>query len=294
MDRPIAPRPYAPSLPKKIAPIGACDTHAHMLAGPNDFPLWQGRVESPDPKMSFEEWLSQYKSHLQTLGCTRGILVHSIFYGSDNSVTVEAVRRLGCNFRGIGLLKDGANEMAVKKFADWRMAGVRLNYVHGGVLSWQGAQELAPILADYGLHIQMLMHAHIHMKEIFESIPRLPVPVCFDHIGWPDLNLGPMHEGIEGLCRLLGSGKVWVKLSALYRLAQKPYNETDEIVARLVKANPERCLWGSDWPHIMLNGAEMPKSGEMLDALFRVVSNDAERYQILVSNPAQLYRFEST
>ena len=211
-----------------------------------------------------------------------------------NSVTVEAVRRLGCNFRGIGLLKDGANEMAVKKFADWRMAGVRLNYVHGGVLSWQGAQEMAPILADYGLHIQMLMHSHIHMKEIFESIPRLPVPVCFDHIGWPDLNLGPMHEGIEGLCRLLGSGKVWVKLSALYRLAQKPYNETDEIVARLVKANPERCLWGSDWPHIMLNGAEMPKSGDMLDALFRVVSNDTERYQILVSNPAQLYRFEST
>ena len=61
------------------------------------------------------------------------------FHGSDNNVTVEAVRRLGYNFRGIGLLRDGVGEMAVKQFADWRMAGVRLNYVHGGVLSWEGA-----------------------------------------------------------------------------------------------------------------------------------------------------------
>ncbi|MEK9979297.1 MAG: amidohydrolase family protein, partial [Paracoccaceae bacterium] len=99
------------------------------------------------------------------------------------------------------------------------------------------------------------------------------------------------HKGIDGLCRLLETGRVWVKLSGLYRLSNAPYAQTDEIVAALVKANPERCLWGSDWPHIMLNGAEMPRSGDMLDALFRVVSDEVTRERILVSNPSDLYRF---
>ena len=291
MDKPIAPRPYVPTAPKIKAPIGACDCHAHMLAGPNDFPLWEGRIESPDPEIDFESWLGEYQDNLKALGCTRGVIVHSIFYGTDNSVTVEAIRHLGTNFRGIGLLADGAEEDDVRHFADWNMSGVRLNYVHGGVLSWAGAKEMAPILKDHGLHIQMLMHAHLHMEDLVGDIMHLPVPVCFDHIGWPDLSLGAGHKGVERLYRLLETGRVWVKLSGLYRLSNAPYTDTDEIVASLVKANPERCLWGSDWPHIMLNGAEMPRSGNILDALDRVVSNAQARQRILVSNPAVLYGF---
>ena len=107
---------------------------------------------------------------------------------------------------------------------------------------------MAPALAANGLHIQMLMHVHLHIDEIAEDIAALQVPVCFDHIGWPDLSLGIDHAGIKGLCRLLETGKVWVKLSGLYRLSNAPYEQTDEIVAALVNANPERCLWGSDWP----------------------------------------------
>ncbi len=291
MDKPFAPMPPLPVAPLVRAPAGACDTHAHMLAAPEDFPLWDGRVENPAQGIDFKGWIDRYKNNLNSLGCTRGVVVHSILYGSDNSVTVEALRRLGLNFRGIGLLCDGAGEREVKQFVDWNMVGIRLNYVHGGVLSWSGAKELAPVLAANGLHIQMLMHAHLHMDEIAEDIGALQVPVCFDHIGWPDLSLGVDHKGIKGLCRLLETGKVWVKLSGLYRLSNAPYEQTDEIVAALVSANPERCLWGSDWPHIMLNGAEMPKSGEMLDALQRVVSKTATQRRILVENPKVLYGF---
>ena len=171
------------------------------------------------------------------------------------------------------------------------MAGVRLNYVHGGVLSWKGAKEMAPKLADRGLHIQMLMHAHLHMNELQSDLQNLPLPVCFDHIGWPDLTLGTGNAGLKALCQMLDSGKVWIKLSGLYRLANAPYFETDEIVSRLVRANPERCLWGSDWPHIMLNGAEMPDAGSLIDAFYRVVSDEKTRDQILIENPKKLYGF---
>ena len=294
MDKkPIAPRPPQPTRPKEKAPPLACDSHAHMLAGPKDFPLWEGRVEDPDPSLDFEDWLTGYKANLAALGCSRGVIVHSIFYGTDNAVTVEALRRLGDQFKGIGLLPDTASEVDIAQFAAWNMAGVRLNYVHGGVLSWEGAKNMAPLLAAHGLHIQMLMHAHLHMEEIAADIERLSVPVCLDHIAWPDLSLGVDDAGMKRLCALLESGKVWVKLSGLYRLSNAPYEETDAFVAALVNANPERCLWGSDWPHIMLNGAEMPQSGGILDAFHRVVSAEHDRQLILVENPAKLYGFSS-
>ena len=87
------------------------------------------------------------------------MIVHSILYGTDNGVTVAALDRLGDGFRGIGLLPDSASEADLDQFAEWNMAGVRLNYVHGGVLSWDGVQAMAPRLAARNLHVQMLMHA---------------------------------------------------------------------------------------------------------------------------------------
>ncbi|MDA9795553.1 amidohydrolase family protein, partial [Paracoccaceae bacterium] len=92
-------------------------------------------------------------------------------------------------------------------------------------------------------------------------------------------------ERTETLYHMLDSGKVWIKLSGLYRLANAPYFDTDKIVSKLVRANPERCLWGSDWPHIMLNGAEMPDAGSLMDAFYRVVSDEKTRDQILIENP---------
>ena len=40
---------------------------------------------------------------------------------------------------------------------------------------------------------------------------------------------------------------------------------------RLIDTNPERCMWGSDWPHIMLNDARMPRAAELLDHVAALV-----------------------
>jgi predicted TIM-barrel fold metal-dependent hydrolase len=290
MDKPYAPLPPASTAPQHRAPDGACDTHVHILAG-NDFPLWEGRAESPAKGLGLDDWLTRYRSHLASLGCTRGVIVHSILYGTDNAVTVEALRRMGDGFRGVGLLPDGASGTELDQFAAWNMAAVRLNYVHGGVLSWDGAKAMAPALADRGLHIQMLAHADLHIAGLEDDIRALPVDVVFDHIGWPAGALDANHPGILALCRLLEAEHAWVKLSGLYRVSNAPYADTDAIVAALIRANPNRCVWGSDWPHIMLNGAEMPMGGALLDAFDRVVPDDTARRRILVENPAKLYRF---
>jgi predicted TIM-barrel fold metal-dependent hydrolase len=266
----------------------------HLLAGASEFPLWEGRVESPAPGIDFDGWLDLYRAHLAALGCLRGLIVHSILYGTDNGVTVEAVRRMGKGFKGVGLLPDDAPEAALDQFVAWNMAAVRLNYVHGGVLSWAGAKAMAPALAERGLHIQMLAHADLHVPELADDIRALPVDVVFDHIGWPAKGLTPTSAGFQTLCALLAEGHIWVKLSAAYRMCAAPYTETDALVAALIEANPDQCLWGSDWPHIMLADAAMPTAATLLDAFDRVVPNDNVRQRILVDNPARLFGFDAS
>lgn len=285
-ELPAVPRP-----PETRAPAGGCDTHVHLLAAPEEFPLWDGRIEDPAEGTDFAAYLTRYRGHLETFGIERGVIVHSILYGPDNSVTVEAVRRMGPNFRGIGLLPDDAPEADLDRFVDWNLAGVRLNYVHGGLLSWAGARAMAPALADRGLHLQMLCHAHQHMADLAPDIAALPVPVVFDHIAWPDLSLGVEDPGFQTLLRLVGDGHATVKLSGLYRLCGAPYDAADAHVAALVAANPDGCLWGSDWPHIMLNGATMPRAEDLWAAFLRAVPDPGTRARILVDAPARLYRF---
>ena len=289
MDKPNAQMPPTPSAPKRHLPDGAVDTHVHLLAGADEFPLWEGRVENPTPGPDLDGWLDLYRAHLAAMGASRGVIVHSIFYGTDNSVTVEAIRRLGDGFKGVGLLPDGASEADVDQFAGWNMKAVRLNYVHGGVLTWDGAKAMAPMLAERGMHIQMLAHADLHMEDLATDIRALPCPVVFDHIGWPANGLDPATPGFQALCALLTDGAAYVKLSGPYRTCNAPYTDADACTSALIQANPERCLWGSDWPHIMLNGAEMPHASAMLDALDRLIPDDATRQKIFVDTPAALY-----
>ena len=293
MTRPVSPLPPAARPHPHPAPPGACDTHVHLLAAPSEAPLYDGRTE--DPAQPYAAYLAGYRAHLAALGITRGVIVQSIFYGLDNTVTIRAVRDMGPGFAGIGLLPDAASEADLDAFAATRLRGVRLNHVHGGVLSWAGARAMAPALAARDMHIQMLLHADRHMAEIADDVAACPVPVVIDHIGWPtDLEAAPRTDGFRTLCRLMGEGHVWVKLSGLYRLDDAPYRRTDPVVEALVAANPERCLWGSDWPHIMLNGAQMPPPGALWDAFLRAVPDAATRQRILVDNPQTLYRLDAT
>lgn len=289
---PTATPPLArPSAPGTRAPEGACDAHVHMVAAAREFPLYEARAEDPAPGPDFAGWLDLYRAHLETLGLSRAVFVQSILYGTDNTVTLEAVRRLGPGFRAVVLVTDDVTDAELDRLAGAGADAVRLNYVHGGVLSWAGVKAMAPRLAARGMHVQMLMNAHRHMEEIAGDIAGLGVDVVFDHIGWPDLAAGPGEAGFRRLCDLLADGRAWVKLSGLYRLCDAPYDAADAHVAALVAANPERCLWGSDWPHLMLADAAMPDAGRLLDAFHRVVTDDATRRRILVENPGRLFRF---
>ncbi len=91
---------------------------------------------------------------------------------------------------------------------------------------------------------------------------------------------------------LLVRDGAWARLSGAYRTSVEgpPYADTVAFAQALLDASPERCVWGSDWPHVANWGAMMTVA-DLLDLLARWVPNEAIRRRVLVDNPHRLFGF---
>ena len=73
--------------PKLKAPSKACDTHSHIYGPVDRYPrtVSSSRIAT----------LEAYKDMLDRLGIERCVIVHSSMYGTDNSVSLDAIAALG-------------------------------------------------------------------------------------------------------------------------------------------------------------------------------------------------------
>jgi predicted TIM-barrel fold metal-dependent hydrolase len=92
--------------------------------------------------------------------------------------------------------------------------------------------------------------------------------------------------------RLVGEGKAWVKLFGAHRLSldAPDYPDAKSFHETLLRANPERLIWGTDWPDPRIE-SDMPDAGHLLDLFTTWTPDTAIRRRILVDNPAALYDF---
>ena len=95
------------------------------------------------------------------------------------------------------------------------------------------------------------------------------------------------------MLRLLGDGRAWVKLTGPYRISTlaMPHADVDAFAHALVAAAPDRIVWGTDWPHVMVKSA-MPNDADIADLVTNWLPDDAIRHRVLVENPARLYGFD--
>src|SRR5438105_11361 len=108
----------------------------------------------------------------------------------------------------------------------------------------------------------------------------------------------PRARGCESSAVRPGSGidrqsKTWVKLSGAYadtKVGPPTYADSTAIAQAYAKAAPERCVWGSDWPHPG-EREKKPDDAVLFDLLLAWAPDEAVRHRILVDNPAALYDF---
>jgi predicted TIM-barrel fold metal-dependent hydrolase len=270
-----------------VAPAGACDCHAHVFAPLELAPMVPERGYTPPPAS-----LEDFRAMHRVLGIERAVIVQPSVYGTDNRVTLEAIAGYGPQCRGVAVVDPaiGAEELAAMHRAGIR--GVRFNLSFAGGLGLESLETIAAMIAPFGWHLQLLLDAR-ELPELSPRLARLPVALVVDHMGHMRVDHGLDHAGIRALLDLVGSGRAWVKLSGQYRItvAGPPYADVAPLARALIAANPERAVWGTDWPHPAHEGP-MPNDGDLLDGLLEWAPDEALRRAILADNPARLYGFD--
>jgi predicted TIM-barrel fold metal-dependent hydrolase len=157
-------------------------------------------------------------------------------------------------------------------------------------------EPLAKRVAPLGWHIQFYTEPE-QVVELADLLRRLPTPLVFDHLGHPSLPAGidhPSHAIIRGL---IDKGRTWVKVSGAYlntQIGPPDYPDATKIAQTFVKVAPERCIWGSDWPHPTESNDKKPDDSVLFDLLLVWAPDEATRNRILVTNPEVLYGFPKT
>jgi 2-pyrone-4,6-dicarboxylate lactonase len=288
---PCAAPDFAPRTPKLALPPRACDTHAHVVGPASKYPYSPARIYTPPDCLP-----SDHRHMLDMLGVERAVLVQPSVYGTDNSAMLDAMRADPARLRGVAVVADDVTDAELKSLHAAGVRGVRVNIVDvkdrkPGTLPMHTLCTLGRRIAPLGWHLELLMHAD-EFPDLDRTFADFPVDIVLGHLGY--LNIGrPLDDpGFQALLRLVKAGRAWVKLTGPYRITREslPYSDVAAFAHALAAANPERIVWGTDWPHVMLKGA-MPNDADLADLLPVWLPDAALREQVLVKNPEKLYGF---
>ena len=269
----------------KVPPL-ACDTHAHILGPPERFPYVPDRSYTPPDAVP-----SSYLRMLGTLGIERMVVVQASCYGENNDRAVAAVAELGPK-RACGVAMVGAAVTAaeLRRLDDAGIRATRFITTAKGGPTLDQLPEVARKVAPFGWHIEMYVPPAV-WPAVLPVVAALPVPVVFDHMGGMMADTPVDDPVFRRILSLLESGRCWTKLTGYRPSRAGPPSADVAALARLFLSHaPDRCVWGSDWPHTNLEGY-MPDDGDLLDLLADWAPDAALRHKVLVDNPAMLYRF---
>jgi predicted TIM-barrel fold metal-dependent hydrolase len=273
--------------PALALPPKAADCHAHVFGPVERYPYAANRLYTP-PAVFLEDYLAMHRA----VGLARGVLVQTGLYGNDNSFIIDAIAANPARLRGIALIGEAVTDAELAHLAASGIRGFRVNRTARTGLTFEVARKLAERVKDLGWHVQLLLDVEDH-PDLDTVLGSFATEVVIDHMGRPDPRRGVEAPGFQALIRLLRSGRGWAKLSAPYRtsLQEPPYADLTPFAQALVAAAPDRLVWGSDWPHVLLEST-MPNDGDLVDQLAVWVPDADTRRRILVDNAECLYGFE--
>jgi predicted TIM-barrel fold metal-dependent hydrolase len=281
----LAPSDAVPAPSWKAPPL-SCDCHFHIFGPYDAFPLDAGRHYDPPAAL-----IPAYRRVADALGIERMVIVQPSVYGTDNRATLDAARQFGLDrARVVAVVDSSISDDELRKLHEGGTRALRFNLVSGNGAPIEALETMARRIAPLGWHLQLYVSGAV-LEAIAPQLAALPVEVVIDHMGGVKTADGVDAPGFQALLRLLGSGRAWVKLCG-YRIssAGPPFDDVAPFARALFAAAPDRCVWGTDWPHPSLT-EWMPEDGALLDLLGAWIPGAADRKRVLVDNPARLYGF---
>ena len=275
-----------PSKPRFVPPPGAVDAHCHVFGPMAEFPF------SPKAKYLPEdagpEKLFALRDHL---GFSKNVIVQASCHGTDNSATLNAIAVSNGKARGVAVVDPAISEAELAKLHEGGMRGIRFNFLKRLVDDAPKDRFLeVSRRLPAGWHVVIYFEADI-LEELRPFMDAIPVPLVIDHMGRPDVTQGPDGPDMKAFRSLLDSRPdIHFKPTCPDRLdpTGDPWNAFAEAVAPLVADYPDRCIWGTDWPHPNMQD-NVPDDGHLVDMIPRIAPTEELQRKLLVDNPNALY-----
>ena len=270
--------------PKLKAPANATDCHHHIYDA--KYPV--------DPKATLrpaDALVEDYRALQKRIGTTRNVIVQPSTYGIDNRPTLDALAAMGPTARAVVVVNDTVTDAELQRMHAMGARGIRFN------LAQAGATTPEMIAAPVGAGERARL-AHPDQRAAGQ-----------DHGGDADPGAGGVAHRVRSpgphpaarrgkrsafpkVLALIDKGRTWVKLSGAYadtKVGPPSYSDSSAVARAYAKAAPERCVWGSDWPHP--TEKDKPDDALLFDLLTDWVPDEKVRHRVLVENPAALYQF---
>lgn len=264
-------------------PAGSCDAHFHVFE--------PGYRCIPAPFYSFPEaTIDHYLALVDFLGIERMVLVQPTYYGTDNSLTIDALRRLGPRSRGVVRTEEDVSDATLDEY---HLAGVRALRLDLFERSEQPTAEIAAFVRRMatratarGWHVQFYSPGTV-IRDLLPFLADLEHTFVIDHMGYMTGTDAETEADFERLLDVLRLGNCYIKLSGAYRVAaDRPLSAVEHLGRALVQTRPDRLIWGSDWPHLPDGQRD---TGEILNLLADWAPDPAVQQQILVDTPRRLF-----
>lgn len=283
-----------PRRPRQLPPPGAWDAHAHIFGPASKFPYAPGRGYTPP-----DAPVDRYVALLDQLGFPSGVLVQGNAHGFDNRVLLDALTRYPQRLRGVAITDSRIAPAALRDWHKLGMRGLRFHlfseagkpgYVRG--VGLEVFEVFRPAMRELGWIMQVFCDWRL-MAAIGPTLREIAreMPVVIDHMLHIPAQRSVNDANFQTLLQLVGEGHLHAKVSAPYRLSDQfpDYPDAKPFHDALVGANPERLMWGTDWPHPSIPSGIMPDDGHLLDLFFDWTPDEATRRRILVETPTRLF-----
>jgi predicted TIM-barrel fold metal-dependent hydrolase len=273
---------------RQHSPILGVDSHAHVFS--RDLQ----RISTSRYSPGYDATLDTYLAHLREQGLSHGVLVQPSFLGTDNRYLLSALQQAPEQLRAVVVVDPQISGEALKQMAEQGVVGIRLNLMGQALpdLSEVKWKRLFSQVAALGWHVEL--HREVEdLPELISALMPYDCKIVVDHFGRPDALLGVEQPAFAQLLELGLSGRVWMKVSGIYRLG----GNSEQNLAFACDAMPlleqafgvRRLVWGSDWPHTQFEGSM--NYGGAVEQLRQLQCSTQVQRALLIDAPQGLFGF---
>jgi predicted TIM-barrel fold metal-dependent hydrolase len=282
-------------------PKNSCDTHLHVFGDAARYPVVNPNALYQPPQ---DCDIAAATALHAAMGIDRAVFVQPTIYGTDHRLLHDVLKAAPRGkYRGVAIVDDSVGDAELERLDAVGVRGARFNF--GGNFKLAPSRETLRRTLDRVRELGWFVKVFGFGDDFLafaDELRAIRLPAIVDHMAGPDVARGTSAPVIRLILDLLKNDNWWIGLSNgdIRSQTGAPWDDVVPFGRLFYEAAPDRCLWGTDWPHVH-RFIRPPKDGhgevgenhemKLVGLLERYVPDRAARDRVLVDNPARFFGF---